>query len=209
MGNWIQLSSGGSYDFDRQIITGPFTVAGDIAWPLSCLNRFVGHTLRKWDVALHSVAVARTIEEVTGDLDAAAAGLLHELHEAVIGDIPTPVAWELGRERVKQLKTEVQTAIYWRLKTPLEMRPERWEDIVELADHAALYVEKQLFMVPEPQEWSVAVPEHKWMLAMHREMMQLIQESAEIPASAIFLYEYERLVERKDPVAVDATCEVA
>lgn len=198
MPNWIQLASGGGYSFDDAKITGPFSVESDIAWPLSALNRFVGHTTRLWNVALHSVAVARTILRVTGDSDAAAAGLMHELHEAVIGDIPTPVAWELGYDRVKQLKHTVQAAIYWRLHTPAQMRPEAHHDVVEQADHAALYVEKQMFMVPEPQQWSVGVPEHEWMLAMYHEMQRLLREVEEIPAHALFMIEWRRLVQGQD-----------
>lgn len=194
MGNWIQLRSGGGYDFDRCVINGPFDVYWDIAHPLGGLNRFVNHTVRPWDVALHSVAVARTIEEVEDDPDAAAGGLLHEAHEAVMGDIPTPVAWAIGHDKVRTLKNEIQTAIYWRLKTPPHKQTERHEIIVKTADHAALHVEKQLFMVPERDAWSVAVPEHKWMLEMYNQMRRLLMESQQMSAADIFMVEYRRLV---------------
>lgn len=204
MGNWIQLASGGGYDFDRGVITGPFTVGDDIAWPLAGLNRFVGHTMPWWDVAVHSVAVARTIEAVMkGDEAAknmAAAGLLHEAHEAIIGDIPTPVAWHLGYEKVQALKREVQDAIYWRLKTPRHLQTEQYHDVVKLADSAALHVEKQMFMVPEPQPWTYSVPEHKWALEMWHQMRRLNQERQGSHSAQLFIQEYRRLVEGKEPL---------
>lgn len=198
MSNWIQLASGGGYDFDNATIMGPFEMAQDIAWPLAGLNRYVHHTTRPWDVAVHSVVVARTIEEITKDKEAAAAGLLHELHEAVIGDIPTPVAWHIGYEKVKELKAEVQEAIYWRLKTPPMKRTEAHKLVVETADHAALHVEKQLFMVPEPAAWSCPVPSHEWMLAAWHQTRRAMLETQQIPSAQLFIGEYLRLVEGKE-----------
>lgn len=199
MSNWIMLTGGSGYDFDDAAITGPFTALRDLAHPLSLLARYVGHTEEPWSVAAHSVAVARTIERLTDRKDAAAAGLLHDAHEAIIGDIPTPAAWALGYEAVKKLKGEVQAAIHATLGVPEEKQPDFWTTTVNAADHAALHVEKQLMMVPSPKEWAVPIPSHDWMLVMHEEVKKLLdQEQAfGIRAADVFFYEYLRLVNDK------------
>src|SRR5690606_1599063 len=116
-GNWIQLTSGGGYDFDERRIFGRINPREDVAWPLSC-PRFTKHTAVAWPVTLHSVAVALTIEEITGNTEAAAAGLMHDCHEAVIGDITSPVGHYLDYERLKELKHDVHCAIFRRLGIP-------------------------------------------------------------------------------------------
>jgi hypothetical protein len=196
--NWIQLTSGGGYDFDEGVITGPFSMIRDLAHPLSLTARYVGHTHEPWSVAAHSVAVARTIEAVTGDAAAAAAGLLHDAHEAVIGDIPTPAAWAIGYDAVKAVKEQVQAAIHRALQIPVNKHPSAYKEYVDSADHAALHVEKQLLMVPEPRLWAVPVPDHDWMLAMFQEVRDLLGKEFAfgVRAADIFVYEYARLVDK-------------
>lgn len=173
MGNWIQLTSGGGYDFDRAQLDGPFVMERDLAYPLAGINRYVRHTNRNWSVAIHSVAVALTIEKMGGHPDEVAAGLLHDAHEAIVGDIPTPVAWHVGYEKVKELKQEVQNAIHFALDIAPSYWPQNHKSIIDIADRAALHVERQMFMVPERQQWNVAVPSHDWMLAMYETIAEL------------------------------------
>lgn len=184
MGNWIQLRSGGGYDFDEARIFGPFTMEDDLAKPLS-IPRYAMHASVPWPVNNHSVAVARTIETITGDLDAAGGGVLHDAHEAVIGDIPTPVAWAIDYEKIKELKREVQSAIHWALRVPERCYPDNHKKFVDKADQAALHVERRLWMVPEPREWNVPVPEQEWMLVMHRMVKRIAFEP-------IFASKYDR-----------------
>lgn len=71
----------------------------DIAGPLSRLARFGGHRVEvpgealphPYTVAQHCVVGADALLEETGDVVAALAFLLHDAHEALIGDITTPV----------------------------------------------------------------------------------------------------------------------
>jgi len=62
----------------------------EFARALSYINRFTGHA-GAYSVAQHSVHVAALCPPVHR-----AAGLLHDLHEAVIGDISTPMKNALG-----------------------------------------------------------------------------------------------------------------
>lgn len=180
MGNWIQLTSGGGYDFEEKRIFGSFDLEADVVQSLCC-PRFVNHTSMPYTVAQHSVAVARTILDITGSRDAAAAGLLHDLHEAIIGDISTPVAVYLDYERVKELKHDVQVAMYTRLGIPYELLPERaYKPNIDCADHAALHVERRALMVPEPRTWAAPVPTPAWMQSMYRHFNEMLDQDPEM-----------------------------
>lgn len=196
MSNWIQLASGNGYDFDAMEIFGPFTVGDDLALPLAGENRYVRHTDRPWPVAVHSVAVARTILALTGDSEAAAAGLLHDCHEAIIGDIPSPVAWHLDYEAIKRLKAEVDRAIFYKLGIPMRLLPGgEHQEAISLADRAALHVERQLFMAPEPRPWNVKVPPHEWMNEMYIQVKGLSATyKTESAFAAVFEAEFYGLV---------------
>ena len=65
----------------------------DIAWSLSRISRFAGHTITAipYNVSQHCVFVADMIIKETGNYKAAMLGLLHDAAEAYIGDIPSPI----------------------------------------------------------------------------------------------------------------------
>jgi hypothetical protein len=198
MSNWIQLTSGGGYDFDKQILFGRFDLERDLAYPLAGENRYTRHTSINWAVAIHSVAVARTILALTGDKHSAAAGLLHDAHESVIGDIPTPVAWAIGYEKVKAVKEEVQFAIERKLGVPnlLSALNPMHLSLIKLADAAALHVERQMLMAPEPREWGVKVPAPEWTQTMHDLFCDIIRNGEHRDGGqAAFMEEWKKLLE--------------
>jgi uncharacterized protein len=70
----------------------------DIPVALSRIARFdgaIGHGPACWSVLDHTVEGAKLLRPTAGD-EAAAAFLLHDLHEAYVGDIATPVARALA-----------------------------------------------------------------------------------------------------------------
>lgn len=73
---------------------------GDVAVQLSRIPRFVGATLEPWNVAAHSLHCSALAEADGASLQAQLAALLHDAHEAYMGDIPSPfkqaVATETG-----------------------------------------------------------------------------------------------------------------
>jgi hypothetical protein len=198
MSNWIQLRSGNGYDFDTEQIFGPFTMEEDLAKSLK-IHRFAGHLMVPWSVACHSVAVARTIEVVTGSLDAAAAGLLHDAHEAIIGDIPTPVAWAVDYEKIKEVKKAAQAAIHMRLRIPERFWPENHKTSVDLADVAALHMEYKEWMKPAPRDWGITPPPHEWLLAMHDAIMDIARTVGPDNDDELFAAEYDRLITHAEP----------
>lgn len=203
MGNWIQLNSGGGYDFDKTTIVGKYTMERDLAYASAGLNRYVRHTVMDWQVAIHEVAVARCIERVMAAMGysiteqrcAAAGGLLHDAHESVIGDIPTPVAWAIDYDKINALKEEVQLAIEQRLSVPPEKTPKANLSWVKLGDVAALHVEKQLFMTPEHQPWNYVAPPTEWTQTMYDVITEILAKGEHTDGGRnAFITEYHRLV---------------
>lgn len=78
------------------ILARPDTVdIEDIAAHLSKINRFNGATREPYSVAQHSVLVARILALAGHDAATQLWGLLHDAHEAYLGDMATPVQWHL------------------------------------------------------------------------------------------------------------------
>ncbi len=77
-------------------------VRRDIAEPLARIARFGAHmSIRRadgriWTVGQHCVVGAKALAAETGDVNLGFAFLLHDAHEAFIGDIASPVAATLG-----------------------------------------------------------------------------------------------------------------
>lgn len=106
--SWMQTISGRAVDLflpKRETI-----VIEDIAASLSRIPRFNGHTREFYSVAQHCYLVSRYLEhqslasepEFTTLL---LAGMLHDAHEAYLGDITSPVAAMLECQRLKTAKS--------------------------------------------------------------------------------------------------------
>lgn len=117
--------------------TGPIEIQG-IAERLAKINRFSGATELPWSVAQHStVGAACWLRLWPADVEGALAFLMHDAHEAFMGDITSPVlaalcetanreymgkqgysAGTIVRDAVKGLKLSLDAAIAARLGTP-------------------------------------------------------------------------------------------
>lgn len=68
-----------------------------IAHALAQINRFTGHARRPYSVAEHSLLVADIAErELRLDVHGQLAALMHDAHEAFVGDMGTPMKHALG-----------------------------------------------------------------------------------------------------------------
>ncbi|MBN9525416.1 MAG: HD family hydrolase [Alphaproteobacteria bacterium] len=67
----------------------------DLVAALAKINRFTGHTREPYSVAQHSVLVAELVTQFSDHPDAPRYALLHDAHEAYLGDVATPVKWAL------------------------------------------------------------------------------------------------------------------
>ena len=100
----------------------------DIAWALAHTCRFMGHPRRHYSVAEHSINVARLLPEPIKIY-----GLLHDAHEAYIGDISTPMkralaalsgADHFGFEHwLDRIEQPVINAIHKKLGVPWPVSP--------------------------------------------------------------------------------------
>lgn len=123
----------------------------DIAHALAHINRFTGHAKRAYSVAEHSLNVARLLPEPIKIY-----GLLHDCHEAYVGDISTPLKKSLEERTnyyfhapLKGIVDQIDAAIYEALKVPppgtLVQQAVKWADAT-----MALKEMRELFDKPPP-----------------------------------------------------------
>lgn len=159
---WMQTYTGRQYFYGETDQINEITLL-DISKSLSRQFRFLGHTSSPLSVAEHSVVVAEIVREEGGNERQQLYGLLHDAHEAYLGDIirPLKMFWiEEYKVSIRGLEAQVQADIYRGLGIP---EPEPVElHLVEKADTIALAAERRLF-ARGPYPWgidSVEVPEY-------------------------------------------------
>jgi uncharacterized protein len=126
---------------------------GDIAHALARIPRFNGHTTAQWSVADHSLLV---LELLPAGLpaDIMLAALLHDAHEAYLGDITSPVAAAIraGRDAcpIDGLKAIFDSAIARAFALPdgAFLHP-----AIAEADRLALAVEVDQLMTSAATPW--------------------------------------------------------
>lgn len=147
-GRWIFDSSGEPvYLFDPR----PEDVRLDvIAHALASINRYGGHAKRPYNVAEHSIHVAASVPPRL-----ALRALLHDGHEAYIGDFVSPLKQEMSlnphcvQPSIKVLAKAWDLAIYVRLGLPLEFDlSEEDQQIIHAADLAVGAAEMHAFGWP-------------------------------------------------------------
>ena len=153
---WVQTASGAAFDLAGQDETQ--VNIHDIAASLSKLCRFTGATCTFYSVAQHSVVVSDALKR-HGPL-VQLLGLMHDAHEAYIGDITRPVAALLGSigsySVLHDLKAIVQTTIHRKLRLP-EKPSNRFLDLIAEADEAALATELRDVMATPQRDWGLSV----------------------------------------------------
>ncbi|KFC64007.1 Metal dependent phosphohydrolase [Bosea sp. LC85] len=154
---WLQTASGRAFDLLRpdwrQV---DFQV--DVPEALARIARFTGHVSSgPYSVAQHCALGADAVFHATKDRAAAAAFLLHDAHEAYLGDVATPIAQALV-ERVrffeghilgdivtkaqKSLKGTLDKAIYFAAAGWGEGCPPAYREIVRIYDIRMLAAEQ-------------------------------------------------------------------
>lgn len=174
---WIQTASGIAFDL---IEPHPEMVNFeiDIAESLARLARFNGHVRSgPYSVAQHSVMGADALLRETGDTTLAALFLLHDAHEAYIGDICTPVKaalWEvaplgfsnpvgidatLARINVKAALDRLTQRIDLSIHAAACLPPPLMSEIAEVKamDRRMLATERRHLLGPSPAPWGEAI----------------------------------------------------
>jgi len=163
---WLQVLGGVAFD-----LVNPRAELVDfntVARVLSRVARFGGHTERgTLSVAQHCLEGSEAILRDHGDRLAAAAFLIHDAHEAYIGDMPTPVRdalcacadellnWD-GRNPVrgaiKLLKERLDGAIYPAAGLPWPL-PQVVSARVSEYDERMCNTERLARLAPSPRPW--------------------------------------------------------
>ena len=120
-------------------------VIRDIAHALAAINRFNGHTARPYSVAQHSVMVSHFVPP-----ELAWWGLMHDAHEAYIGDVASPIKRLFPA--IKSMEIALDHAIATKFgRTTIEFDSAAIKD----ADTYALAFERRGLM-PETTWWAQA-----------------------------------------------------
>ena len=132
----------------------------DIAWGLSRLPRFCGHTITvvPYNVSQHSLYVVDEVDDfiidASGEHDPILSlkALLHDSPEAYMGDWPSPVKHlpEL-RPIIKKYEDSLLRAIFAAFNIP-PMTPDE-ERIIKRADRIAQKIEAHAFMSSRGKGW--------------------------------------------------------
>lgn len=98
--HWIITADGTDHPISGTAVLVPGAVPRIevIAHSLAQINRFTGHATRPYSVAEHSVLVCDIVKTMGLDHHAQRAALMHDAHEAITGDMASPVKWVLGTE---------------------------------------------------------------------------------------------------------------
>lgn len=134
---WITTQSGKNFSYDDP---RDFDIT-DIAQALSNICRFTGHLPRFYSVAQHSVIASQIVPE-----HLAFEALMHDAHEAYVGDVNSPLKALL--QDYKAIETRVEQALRTQFKLPLEMSP-----AVKHADMVMLGTERRDFGLDNGVPW--------------------------------------------------------
>lgn len=153
--NWIQLAGSSFFAFDGPQDFKRLTIQR-LANSLATINRFHGATKFPVSVATHSVLVSRLVEDAHGCKYAAKAALMHDAHECVIGDIPTPIKRYLEsvpgfRERFDTLERNVISALKARFGYGCAASTQL---SIKFFDAVALETERRDAMESPPRRWA-------------------------------------------------------
>lgn len=159
---WMQTVSGMPVDLLEP--KPEMILLGDIAHALARMPRFCGHTIGDWpwNVAQHSLLVESLMPTDSSASDRLVA-LLHDAHEAYVGDLITPVKQAIDSFPRSSRDESMSPASAFRIVTS-RLNAAIWKafglepstatyDAVRKADMLALAVEKEVLTAPARREW--------------------------------------------------------
>lgn len=158
---WVQTRSGRAVDL---LDTKPEQIyAEDLAVQLARIPRWNGATIGRpgdiYPVAMHSVLVSMLLPYDAPPVLKLVA-LLHDAHEAYIGDMPSPVKWAIRSvlhrngcsvDPFRYISDVVQDAVH--LAVGIGGMRGEWHDAIKAADMLALALEDKYLMAPHPRAW--------------------------------------------------------
>ena len=125
----------------------------DISHGLGQINRFAGHCRRPYSVAEHSLLVADIAQRRYGlDVSGQLAALLHDGHEAYVGDVSSPVK-QLLDDTWLHLEARIERTV--RIAFGLLVACDMYRDIIKASDIVALATERMQLMPKSPTPWPI------------------------------------------------------
>lgn len=121
-------------------------VLSDIAFALAHLNRFTGHA-GTYSVATHSLNVLRCALDRGASGQEARAALMHDAHEAYVGDVSTPLKIAIG-PAFAAIDRRAACAVADRFKFDPDL------EIVRRADRMVTHAEALHFIGDEAKSWA-------------------------------------------------------
>lgn len=152
---WVQLHSG--VPFDLLDPESDQVVIADLVRSICRLPRYSAHTtsVYPWTVGAHSMLVADILTHWCVPVAVIREGLVHDLPEAIYGDMPTPVRIALdalgGGDAWRELRRRVDTVVRAELGLPVREHP-----LVRRADQVALAIERRDLMASCERDWCLA-----------------------------------------------------
>jgi len=173
----------------------------DIAWAISRISRFAGHTVTKqpYTVGQHCVFVSDMIlhdnsfnyvKEERVLVEESMFALLHDAAEAFIGDIPSPVKHIPGiREKIDEIENNLLKVIFDNF---VGRQPSTGEwDRVKYYDKRAQFIEANAFMVSRGRGWH---DRGRYDISL-LEMQEFPEPQPSVKVYTEFMDQYKMLVE--------------
>lgn len=175
--SWVQTANNLAFDF-QMVDKAEFPIS-EIAHALSNLCRYQGHCNRFYSVAEHSYYVSHMVPQ-----EFAFQALMHDGHEAYVGDVPSPLKQLLPD--YQKIEDEVEENLRLAYDLPLE-----FDASVKQADLAILGWEKFHLFGKEPQAWFPAPP----LTSEQKSVLPITGPDCVNPSTAysIFMMRYEEL----------------
>lgn len=163
----------------------------DIAWALSRMPRFAGHTIPyiPYSVAQHSIQVMKELHNnhsanYNHDL-MGFHGLMHDTAEAYIGDIPSPIKHiPEFHEKIEEIESKILKCIYTAFNVELPTKAEA--ELIHHADMVQRAIEAYNFMYSRGKEWNL--PKISF-----QKMQEFEEPWNSIKAYDMFLYHFNEL----------------
>ena len=143
---WLQTYTGRAFDYENP--TPDMVCIEDVAHALAHSSRFNGHASTFFSIAQHSILVSQQLPS-----HLRLQGLLHDAHEAYVGDVVAPLKRCAGMEAYCAIERRVQAVVAQAFGIPPELDPK-----VREADLRMLISERNVLFGTPPYPWGVKNP---------------------------------------------------
>ena len=149
--SWILTAMGNEIDLACPAPTRIVLV--DVSHALAQINSFTGHARRPYSVAEHSLLVLEIVQRLMHvDVHGQFAALMHDAHEAYVGDMATPTKRLAGADwALLEGRMERALRSAWGLHNAAHL----WRDQIKTADLIALATEREQLLPNVGAPWDV------------------------------------------------------